>query len=66
MSDDWDDDGYIDCPFCGKTMLEDAEYCPSCDRWLTSEGLPKQDPPLWIIIGIVLCLGITLTWILSP
>ena len=29
MSDDWDDDGYIDCPFCGKTMLEDAEYCPS-------------------------------------
>ncbi len=74
MSDDWDndldeddeDDGYIDCPYCGQTMLEDAEYCPSCDRWITSEDSPKPAQPLWIIVGIALCLAVALTWILRP
>lgn len=72
MSDDWDndldekDDGYIDCPYCGKTMLEDAEYCPSCDRWMSDEDLPKPPQPLWIVIGIALCLAVALTWIMRP
>lgn len=68
MSDDWDDEdnGYIDCPYCGKTMLEDAEYCPSCDRWMSGEDLPKPTQPLWIIVGIALCLAVALTWIMRP
>ncbi len=60
------DDGYIDCPYCGETMLEDAGHCPSCDRWITDEDLPKPAPSLWIIVGIALCLAVALTWILRP
>lgn len=66
LDEDDDDDVYIDCPYCGKTMLEDAEYCPSCDRWITDEDWPKPAQPLWIVIGIALCLAVALTWILRP
>ena len=75
MSDDWDDgsldevdqdDGTIDCPYCGRSILEDAEYCPSCDRWMTDEDMPKPAQSLWIIVGIALCLAVALTWILRP
>ncbi len=59
--DDPDDDGYIPCPHCGESMLEDAEYCPSCDQWITDSH--RRSQPLWIVIGIAVCLGIALTWI---
>ena len=72
MSDDWDDDldeddpddGTIDCPYCGQTMLEAADYCPSCERWMSEEDLPKPVQPLWIVVGVALCLAVALTWIL--
>ena len=72
--DDWEDDldeddednGYIDCPHCGQSMLEAADYCPSCDRWMSDEDTPKKSQPLWLIIGIVICLVISLGWILRP
>lgn len=74
MSNDWDDDfdeddqddGVIDCPFCGQAMLEDSEHCPSCDRWITAEDRPKPAQPLWIVIGIALCLAVSLIWIMRP
>jgi len=55
--DGWDDvddsdDGYMPCPHCGATMLEDAEYCPACDRWMTSEDQPDKRHPWWIIVVI--------------
>jgi RNA polymerase subunit RPABC4/transcription elongation factor Spt4 len=50
------DDGYIPCPYCGETMLEDAEHCPSCNRWITSEDLPRKPLSLWMAAIIVLCL----------
>lgn len=53
-----DDDGYVPCPHCGETMLEDAEYCPYCDRWITSEDQPPRKPwPMWVNILLVLMLA---------
>ena len=50
--DDWEeddeDDGYVPCPHCGETMLEAAEYCPYCERWITSEDIPRKPWPLWM------------------
>ena len=59
--DEWDDDddGYIDCPHCGETMLEDAEYCPSCDMWIT-DGAPKKRPYYWWVVAVVLILIFTI------
>jgi hypothetical protein len=60
--DDWDeedtgDDGYVPCPYCGETMLEDAEYCPYCERWISSEDIPRKPWPIWMVVMIVLCLA---------
>jgi len=62
--DENDDGGYIDCPHCGESMLEAADYCPSCDRWISGEDRPKPKQPLWFIIGAALCLAVAATWIL--
>lgn len=52
--DDDDDDGYVPCPHCGATMLEAADYCPGCNRWITSEDLPVRRHPGWIIAVVVI------------
>ena len=65
--DDWpddDDDGYVTCPHCGEMMLEAADYCPSCDRWITSEGLPPKRHPWWIAIVILVLLAMIILSIL--
>ena len=60
FDDDWDDDGYIPCPHCGKTMLEDADYCPSCERWITDGVTNKTRSPLWVVIVAAVLLGLIL------
>lgn len=54
---DDDDDGYIPCPYCGETMLEAADYCPSCQRWITSEDRPAKKLSWWVIAIIVVLIG---------
>ena len=48
------DDGYVSCPYCGGTMLEVADHCPNCNRWITSEDLPEKRQPLWIIMVVLI------------
>ncbi len=67
--DDWYDDtdeesvdGYIPCPHCGETMLEAADHCPACNRWITSEDLPRTKHSWWVIALILILL---LTMVLS-
>ena len=55
--DDDADDGYVPCPYCGGTMLEAADHCPECDRWITREDLPQKRHPWWIIVVILILLG---------
>lgn len=57
VEEDWNDesdDGYVPCPHCGEAMLEDAEYCSACDRWMTTEDRPQRRS--WWVIAIVLAL----------
>ena len=60
-----DDEGYVPCPHCGQTMLEAADYCPSCRRWITTEDLPAKPRPGWIVI-IVLILLVTIVFSVLP
>jgi hypothetical protein len=57
--DDWrdDDDGYIPCPHCGESMLEAADHCPACDRWISSEDLPAKRHSWWVLMVIVALLA---------
>ena len=63
--DDDADEGYIPCPHCGETMLEAADYCPGCHRWITSEDPPSRRQPWWIVV-IVLILLATLIFSVLP
>jgi hypothetical protein len=51
-----DDEGYVPCPHCGETMLEAADYCPSCRRWITTEDRPEKPRPGWMVILILILL----------
>lgn len=54
--DDFEDD-YRSCPHCGRTMLEAADHCPGCNRWITREDLPQTRQPLWIVIVALILLA---------
>ncbi len=69
--DAYDDDAYGDdseeltgpCPWCKAQIHEDAEQCPSCGKYLSAEDAPPQPKPLWIVIGVGLCLYAVYRWI---
>lgn len=63
-NDEFDGDGYIPCPHCGETMLEDADYCPACDRWITDGNANQTRSPLWVVIVAAVLLGLFLTSLL--
>ena len=62
FEDDEEDDGYIPCPYCGETMLEAADYCPACERWITSEDTATKRRPWWIVAVILILIA---TFVLS-
>ena len=65
--DDSDDDGTIPCPYCGESMLEAADYCPSCDRWITDETPGgRKSLPTWAIVLIVILLLVFLFSAIAP
>lgn len=52
--DAWDEDSDDDtypCPYCGAAVYEDAEWCPSCEKYLSDEDAPPRGKPWWIIAG---------------
>jgi hypothetical protein len=64
--EDWPDDGDEEptapCPHCGREVLEDAERCPFCERYLSKEDAPPGRKPWWIILGVVACLAVVYMW----
>lgn len=76
--DDWDDptpendedelefEPTIDCPHCGREMLEICVQCPSCGMYLSKESLGREKHPWWITIAIILSLAAVATWFLFP
>lgn len=55
--DDDDEDVYVSCPHCGGTMLEAADYCPSCQQWITSENVTRKGPAWWVVAIVIILIG---------
>jgi hypothetical protein len=58
--EDDENDHYIPCPYCGETMLEAADYCPACERWISNEDLPPKRHPWWIVAVILVLIAAVL------
>jgi hypothetical protein len=70
--DDWDDagdaeeeegDDTIPCPYCRRSIHEDAPRCPYCENYLSQEDAPPARKPLWIVLTVLVCLLIVYVWI---
>ena len=60
--DDDDEEPVIPCPHCQREILEDAERCPYCERYLSREDAPPSVKPWWLIIGVLACLYVVYRW----
>jgi hypothetical protein len=68
LDDDWLDEGDAEtmpCPYCGRSIYEESERCPHCERYLSAEDSPGKPKPLWLILAAIVCLLAALTWILG-
>jgi hypothetical protein len=63
LDDSDDDDLCIPCPYCGREILEESERCPHCERYLSKEDAPPARKPLWIWVGVIVCLYVVYRWI---
>ena len=57
--DDSDSTDTEPCPVCGKQIYEQAQVCPQCGN-LVSLGHKRYRKPLWIVVGVILCLILAL------
>lgn len=66
--DDPDAPPLMPCPYCGKMIHEEAEWCHLCGKYLSEED-KSPGAPKWILIGALLGMlglfGCTIAWLLS-
>ena len=62
--DDGDAPAMVECPYCGKQMIEEAEICPHCRNFVSSEDAPRHRPR-WLVAGVVVCVVIVVIWVVS-
>ena len=62
---DEEDEPTVPCPFCRQEILEDAPWCPHCDRYISAEDHARAGKPLWVIVAAVLCLAIAVWWVVA-
>jgi hypothetical protein len=62
-STDEDEEPTVPCPYCHKPIHEDAERCPYCENYISTEDTPPRRRPWWIILGAVAVLYIVYRWI---
>jgi hypothetical protein len=64
---DSDDDASetVPCPYCRRPIHEDAERCPYCESYISREDAPPSRKPLWILLGVGLCLFAVYRWIMG-
>src|SRR5438045_758949 len=55
--DQEDDDAtaIYDCPHCGRSIYEAAEFCHHCGKYISQEDAPARQPA-WYSFGVVLCI----------
>jgi hypothetical protein len=64
--DDYGDDDSeptVPCPYCRREIHEDAQRCPYCERYISDEDAPPSRKPVWIVIGVLVCLYVVYRWI---
>ena len=63
----YDDDGpaTVPCPHCGAEIIEDAEQCPKCGRYLSEEDSPStgKSGAWWILV--LLALAAAVMWVVG-
>jgi hypothetical protein len=62
---DDDSEPTISCPYCHKTIYEDAPQCPHCGEYVLEEDTAAGRKMWLTIIGAVLCLLAILAWFIN-
>jgi hypothetical protein len=57
------DNDTVPCPYCKAEIYEDSLRCPRCGNYISAEDAPSGPKPLWIAIGIIVCLVLVGLWI---
>jgi hypothetical protein len=52
------------CPYCRHMIHESSLRCPQCGSYISEEDAPA-DKPWWVVVGVLVCLGMVVYWILS-
>jgi hypothetical protein len=58
------EDDTVPCPYCGRLIHEEALRCPYCEQYISEEYAPPRRLPVWIAVGVLLCLIMIALWIL--
>ncbi len=58
-----EDDDTDECPYCRRSIYDDAVQCPHCGNYLSREDAPGRRT-WWFVVCAVLCLLAVLWWIL--
>lgn len=62
-ADDEESAATIECPYCQAEIHEDSQRCPFCENYLSREDAPSERKPVWLVVGVVICLILVLLWI---
>jgi len=61
--DDSDDPDVVECPYCRKSISEEAEWCHHCGNYLSREDAPRR-VPLWVLAVAVFAALAALMWVM--
>lgn len=48
----------VPCPYCRADVLEDAQYCPRCENYLSKEDAPAPAKPTWVWVLLIVATGL--------
>lgn len=61
---DGDEPEVVACPYCGRTVYEEAEICPHCGSFISAEDAPRRRP-WWVVAGGLACVVVVLIWVFA-
>ncbi len=62
--DDSDESDTIECPYCGKSVFEQAEWCHHCGKYLSEEDRANRMPSI-LMVGVVLGIILVLSGLIA-